>query len=119
MNTLGFALGMTLSWLVGACSVVAAILGFLALRRDIDRRRLWWAWGWWLAPWLLGFLFAGYELVLGVVELGFSDGSWDLVIPIWLALLVAVGLVVAAIARADRENPNRGTGGDPGSPRVL
>lgn len=91
------------AWLLAACAVVAAVLGVLGLRRGLNSRRIAWAFGWLVAPWVLVAIVGGPDFTGLLVNMIGTD-MWWAGLPMWIWTAVAASLTTGVIVSIVRGN---------------
>ena len=89
--------GLAVGYLIAFFAIVAAIMGWIALRRD---RSLSWVFIVLVAPWFVA-PFVDPDIFPGLIAFAIAPQAWgNLVIPTWVSTFVGVGLVVAVVRRS-------------------
>jgi hypothetical protein len=109
MDILVVAVAFILAWILAACAVVAAILGFVGLRHGISGRHLAWAYSVLFAPLVFGLIVVGGDLVAAQ----FRADVWWIALPLWFWIVVVAILsvcVVVSIVKGDIREQERARG---------
>jgi hypothetical protein len=94
----GYALVLGLGWLAGACSIAAVIVALVGLRRGFTTRRFAWVFGWLFAPWVLGIVVGGFEVIRAQTVM-FISYQWSSRLPLWLWAAVTSCLIFVFVVK--------------------